>query len=47
MTWCARFVVTVHGHTPTPSPLQPTKIDPGAGVAWSVTAAPPGNVIVV
>src|SRR5439155_981985 len=44
VTGAAAFIVTVQGPVPVqPPPLQPVNVDPAAGVAVSVTAAPLAN----
>jgi hypothetical protein len=44
VTVTALFPSTVHGPVPEHVPLQPAKVEPGAGVAVSVTRVPPGYV---
>ena len=38
------FPVTVHGPVPEHPPLQPTNLEPAAGIALSVTIVPAANV---
>src|SRR4051794_37681348 len=39
-TFCAWFIVTLHGPAPLQAPLQLVKVNPAAGVAVSVTGVP-------
>jgi hypothetical protein len=40
LTWRAALMVSSHGPVPLQAPFQPTKVDPGAALAVSVTLVP-------